>query len=276
MPDLMQIFFRSWKFIIGLTVLAVLISWIVCLIVPKQYLSEATALPANNANADKARFFNKNIEGLYSEFGSPDDLDRFEGTAKLDTVYNATVKDLNLQKHYKIKSSKEALYKTALKLRKNSRVSKSAYGELKVKVWDRDKNMAALICNTLLSKIQFIHQQLRNESSILVLERLKENYANEWGRINKDTLPTPGDSSTLIQFDRKIQVEQLQQYQRLISEYELAVAINPPTLLTVEHAQVPVRHDKPKTLQVVIFTLVASLVFSILLAIFIESRKALV
>ena len=229
-------------------------------------------MPVNSLTADKARLFNKNIEGLYSEFGSADELDRFEGTGKLDTVYMASAKELNLQTHYNIDSSGESWYKAALRLRKNSRVAKSAYGELKVKVWDKDKNKAALICNTLLQKIQTIHQGLQNRGNLLILERLKENYESQWRSIYGDTLRSKAADAD-VRFDNTIQIEQLHQYQRLINEYGIAVVTNPPTLLVVEHGQPAMRHDKPKTLQVVLLTFFASLAFTVLLAVFMESRK---
>jgi LPS O-antigen subunit length determinant protein (WzzB/FepE family) len=76
MPDLISVFARWWKFILGLSLLAVVIALLASLLSPKKYLSVATALPANSLMADKARVFNSNIEALYSDFGTPDVIGR--------------------------------------------------------------------------------------------------------------------------------------------------------------------------------------------------------
>ena len=100
MPDLISVFSRWWKFILGLSLVAVLIALIFSLLSPKKYLSIATALPANSLLTDKARIFNANIEALYAETGTPDELDRLEGTAALDTLFIATAKEFGLAQHY--------------------------------------------------------------------------------------------------------------------------------------------------------------------------------
>src|SRR5687768_11091291 len=123
MPDLLGILKRQWKFIFGFALLAVAIALIVLLFSPKKYLSTATALPANSAVADKARLFNSNIEVLYSDFGSPDELDRMEGTARLDTIFIATAKELNLASHYDIQSGEDQIYKASSRLKKNSQIN---------------------------------------------------------------------------------------------------------------------------------------------------------
>src|SRR5215217_83122 len=137
MPDLLFVFAKRWKLILVFGLLATAVALIAVLLSPKKYLSTATALPANSVVADKARIFNNNIEALYSDFGTPDELDRLEGTAVLDTIFIAAAKDFDLATHYDLPSPGENLYKAASRLKKNSSISPSAYGELKVKVWDK-------------------------------------------------------------------------------------------------------------------------------------------
>src|SRR3954462_8103878 len=100
MPDMVDLIKKRWKFISFFTLLAVIIALLAVLFSPKKYLSAATALPVNSAVADKGRLFNPNIEILYSDFGSPDELDRMEGTALLDTIYISTAQTLQLSQHY--------------------------------------------------------------------------------------------------------------------------------------------------------------------------------
>ena len=68
--------------------------------------------------------------------------------------------------------------------------------------------------------------------------------------------------------------EQLVQYEKLINQYELALNTQMPVLLVVEKARPAIWPDKPKMIQTVLLAFFAGLVFSILLAMFLESRKS--
>src|SRR5690348_2624177 len=173
MPDLLLVFAKRWKLMLVITFLAVALALIIAVLVPKQYLSVATALPVNSVTADKARMFNQNIQDLYSDFGSPDELDRIEGTATLDTIFIDASKKFHLPEHYSINGNAEGFFKAVQKLKKNSKIERSSYGELKVKVWDRDRNMAAGIANFLMQKLQEIHQHLQNESNVSALKNIE-------------------------------------------------------------------------------------------------------
>lgn len=275
MPDLIVVFSRWWKFIIGLSVLAAVVAFIACLLSPKEYLSTATALPANSMTADKARIFNNNIEALYSDFGTPDELDRIEGTAVLDTIFIAAAQEFNLAAHYNLPSSGERDYKAAMKLKRDSKISRSGYGELKVKVWDKDRNTAAALSNALLDKIQALHQHLQNENNAAVLQRVKEDYTlkQQQYKATVDSMQkVSGAASDIAQAKKLALFEQLQQYEKMIDQYQLALNTNPPVLLTVEKARPPVWADKPKTTEVVLLTFFAALVMALLAALFFHSR----
>jgi capsular polysaccharide biosynthesis protein len=276
MPDLVSFFIRWWKFILGFSFLAVLIAFIASLLNPKEYLSTATALPANSVVSDKARIFNTNIEALYAEIGSVDELDKIEGTAALDTLFIATAKDLDLVNHYEIKPSVEAVYKAAAKFKKASHISRSAYGELKIKVWDKDRNLAAALANRLLQKIQELHQHLQNENNAATLQKLKDEYAlkqQQYKQIADSGVVSSETERELSNTRKTVLLEQLQQYQKTIDQYTLALRTNPQVLLTVESARPSLSPDKPKTLQIVLFTLAAALVCTFLIALSLDTGK---
>lgn len=276
MPDLISVLSRWWKFIFGLTLLAVVMALVASLLSPKKYLSTATALPANSLMTDKARIFNTQIEALYSDLGTPDELDKLEGTAVLDTLFIASARDFNLAAHYDIKASDEAIYKAALKLKKNSHISRSGYGELKIKVWDEDRNLAAALANSLLDKIQELHRHLQNENNQLTLKRIREAYLakqTEFGQISDTLEQSTGRKAEILGTQRSALLSQLQDYKKIIGEYELAATSSPPVLLTVEPARPSVWPDKPRVLQIVLFTFGAALACSFLIALFAESRK---
>jgi hypothetical protein len=292
MPDIVSVIARRWQLMVALTLAATVLAFVACLLSPKKYASTATALAANPELGDKARIFNQNIEGLYTALGSPDELDKVEGTAKLDTIYLALANDFNLAGHYEIaKTDTAALYKAAAILKKNTAINRTGYGELRIKVWDKNNAMAAALANAALQKLNDIHQRVQTENTQAVLQRLKEDYAAKRQALqHEDTLPksrkrvnNPGADSVVAGLSSTGDVigdlttsavtEQLTQYARLINEYELALKTAPKILLVVENARPSPQADKPNTLQTVLLAFVASLLFSFLFALFMESRN---
>jgi uncharacterized protein involved in exopolysaccharide biosynthesis len=278
MPDLLSVFSRWWKYILGITLVATAIALLISLLLPKEYLSTATALPANSLTSDKARIFNEIVQALYSDIGNSDDLDKFEGTAALDTIYIATVKDLNLVKHYRLEDQENAIAVAAKKLRRNSRISRTEHNELSIKVWDRDRKMAADIANSMLQNLQVLHQNLQMANQVKTLKTLQESYSArqqqyasivDSGSISATAAATNATSRAAI-------MQQLVQDQKLIHEYEVSLRTNPEVLITVEPARPAAWSDRPQVLLITLLSFVAALAFSVLIALFMDSRKQVV
>lgn len=254
-----------------LIVLSLVIVGAVIFLEPSRYLSVVTALPASNISADKARIFNKNIENLYSSIGNPDDLDKIIGTAQLDTVYLAVSNAFNLWDHYKIKDDPDPAYKAALTLKKNSKVYRSEYGELKIKVWATDKNLAPQLANAILDTLNKMHQSIQNQSNRHILNSLKEErilLQKTLDSASSFVNAQPANART-----NTIMLAQLQQYDELIGEYQLTIATNPSVLVTVEKARGAVKPDQPRRVMVLVATAVLSFLFSLLVALILERRK---
>jgi hypothetical protein len=273
MPDIFYLLSKWWKQMLAIIGLSLLIVGIIIFLQPDQYLSVTTAVPASAYSSDKSKIFSENIEALYSELGTPDDLDMILGTAKLDTVYLAVTDQFNLFDHYKISEKGEAARHKATKLLMcNSKVMKSEYGELKVKVWDTDKNLAPQLANAILDKLQAIHQELLSINNRASLNGLQKASA----KINfqLDSIRSQTKNGVEINEDRtKGLMDQLQQYEKLISEYQLIIDSKPPVLMLVEKARVSLRPDRPMRLQILIATGVLGLLFSLLIALVLERKK---
>lgn len=279
MPDIFSLLIKWRKSIFAVVFLSLLAAGIPVFLKPRQYLSTATAVPASSLASDKANIFNENIEALYSALGSPDDLDRILGTARLDTVYLAVTDQFNLFDHYKI-DDKEGTARVcaASRLKKNSRVMKSEYGELKVRVWDTDRNLAAELANAILEKLQAIHSDLQNRGNQNVLNSLLEGRK----KINRDlskladslkNLPPDNANGQEWPERKKRLQDQLLQYEKLANEYELMTAHKPPVLLVVEPARAATAPDRPKRIQVLLATALLGFLFSLLVALVLEKRK---
>jgi hypothetical protein len=264
MPDIFYLIKKWWKQVFGLVLFSLVAVAIVVFLQPSRYLSVATALPASSSFTDKARVFNDNIEHLYSGIGNPDELDRIIGTAQLDTVYLSIATDFNLWDHYntKEKNNEEKRIEAAAVLKKNVKVIKSEYGELKVKVWDTDKKLAPQLANALLEKLNDIHQVLQSESNRHTLVSLRKGQ-------NK-LLSSP---DTLSVSDPDIKTQQVIEYEKLIGEYQLMVDANPSALMVVEKARPSLRPDKPRRLLMLSATAILSFLFALLVALILERRK---
>jgi hypothetical protein len=265
MPDLFDLFAKWWKQMLAVVLLSVTVVGVITFLKPRQYLSVTTAVPGNSYASDKSSIFNENIQGLYTALGSPDDLDMILGTAGLDTVYLAVTDAFNLFDHYKVKEKGEAArQKAANLLKKNSRVIKSDYGELKVKVWDTDINLAPQLANAIMEKLKAIHQDLQTAGNETTMKGLISE---------KEKLQRQTDSTSTSPEQKAIIKSRISEYEKLISEYQLIITTKPPVLLVVEKAKAALRPDKPRRVQTITATALLAFIFSILAGLLLESRK---
>ncbi len=265
MPDIIDLIRRWWKQMFAVVILSLLAVGVITFLKPQQYLSVATAVPANSFLADKSKIFNENIQNLYSTLGTPDDLDMIVGTSNLDTVYLAVTDDFNLFDHYKVsEKGSNARMKAALLLRGNTKVMKSEYGELKVKVWDTDKNLAPQLANAIIDKLQSIHQNLQSAGNETTLKGLITG---------KEKLQKKLDSAGASPEKKPPIQVQLLQYEKIISEYQLMIDSKPLSLIMVEKARTSTWPDKPRRLQILTATGVLSLLFALFAALIMERRK---
>lgn len=250
---------------LAVMVLSLLTVGIITFLKPQQYLSTATAVPASSFASDKSKIFNENVQALYATLGTADDLDMIVGTANLDTVYLAVTDQFNLFDHYKIKETGDAARKKASSLlKKNTKVMKSEYGELKVKMWDTDKNLAPQLANAVMDKLQSIHQNLLGAGNEATLKGLIAG---------KKKLEAKIDSANLSTENKIVIQGQIQQYEKLIGEYQLMVDSKPPSLIIVENAKSSDWPDRPRRTQILIATAVLSLLFALFAALIMERRK---
>src|SRR5574338_903896 len=106
MPDFFYLLSKWWKQILIVVLLSIITVGVIIFLQPSKYLSVATAVPASGIASDKSRIFSENIEALYSNLGTSDELDVMVGTGQLDTIYLAFTDQFNLYDHYKIQDEK--------------------------------------------------------------------------------------------------------------------------------------------------------------------------
>jgi hypothetical protein len=274
LPDLVGLFKKWWKFLLAIVMMITLIVILFLLVRPKEYLGVTTALPASAYTADRASIFNENIQFLYSSMGLPDELDRVIGTARLDTLYGLLVDEFHLVNAYGFASKRNARYRAIEKIKDDTRVIKSDYGELKVKVWHTQPVMAATLSRALMKHLQNLHQQVQLTNNRLVLHNLEASYGllvREMDSLEK----YPGNGGELMRAVKmKARLEQAGQYEKLLQQYRLVINTNPQVLVVTENAAVPVRHDRPDYFITTGIAVLASIVFALFFILVFESRKS--
>lgn len=252
---------HQWKLILTLVTLAMLAAFAYTWVKAPEYLSVATALPSSAYSNDRSKLFNENIQILYSDLGSADELDVIAASGQLDTVYLAVTDQFNLFDHYRSKAP-NAREKSAEILKDKSRVIKTGNGELKVSVWDTDKDLAPQLANAIMDQVQKIHTDARNAGNGHMISHLKISLDST---IKMDSLDAEGI---------KARQERISDLKKLISEYEVMSEAKTPALIVIEKARAAIRPDRPKCLQILVASFIFSLLLSFLLAIYRERIKS--
>jgi hypothetical protein len=281
MPDIFDLLLHWWKQIGVLILITVGVTAVAVYTMPKQYLGVATALPAATYTSDKGAVFSQNLQSLYSSLGTTDDLDMILGTAHLDTIYSSVADKLNLADYYAIsKSDNEAVKKAGSILKGKTRAIKSDYGELKIKVWDADRNQAAAMANAVMEKIQQVQRDVIAANNSLMLEKIKEEHTNkqhEYEQLQDSLSHISREKNVarmqVLNVKMNSTLEQIHEYEKLLSEYELMMKAKPEALVVVEKASPSLWPDKPKPKETILVAAVLSFFFGLLAALVLERRK---
>ena len=276
MPDIFDLIVKWWKQILAFVIVALIATAIFVYTTQKKYLGQATALPAPTFATDKAGVFSENLQILYPGLGTSDDLDMILGTAHLDTVYTAVAADLDLADYFGIdKADAERNKKAGSVLKEKTRVIKSDYGDLKVKVWDGDRQRAADMANGVMNKLQQIQQDVQTANNAAMLEKIREEYDARQSEFEKlvDSSKNVNQASQIIIAKRISLLDQMQQYEKLKNEYQLMVNAKPQALIIVEKASAALWPDKPKPKETLWAAAVLSLIFGIFAALVLERRR---
>jgi capsular polysaccharide biosynthesis protein len=276
MPDIFDLIAKWWKQILLFVLITIVVTAVIVFTMPKKYLGVASALPAATYSTDKAGVFAENVETLYPSIGTSDDLDMILGTSHLDTVYTTVAEQLSLADYFGIdKSDPERNKKAGAILIDKKRVIKSDYGDLKVKVWDGDRQRAADMANAIMDQLQNIHQAVQTANNEVMLEKIKEEYSSTKKEYQKldDSLHSTLDP--VVQTQKLALLEQLHQFEKLQGQYQLMVNAKPKSLVVVEKASPALWPDKPRPKETLIAAAVLSLFFGLLAALILERRRIL-
>lgn len=234
---------KKWKIAVFVSI-ASIVALAVSLFLPEQYLSQASLLPANSKLMDKQRLYEDNIQELYSAYGNAEDLDRLFATMHSGAVIHHVADSLKLIDHYGLGDKKNAKAVAQKKLEKNIKMLRTEYGELQLRVWDKDPAKAEQIANAMIARCQEVFDGM-----------FRSFYDRSIGSLNAELAAKrqTGDSTAANRKHRLAGIEQK------IEEYELT-RLNPPAAFFVmEKPSVSTMPDRPKLLLNVAISFLASL-----------------
>lgn len=247
---------KRWKAILFMVILSMFVAAITVWVVPKYYRSATLVVAANPLLADKARFFNNQIQSLYSYFGSGDDLDRIYSIADMDTTYQKLVDEYNLITYYHLQNDSLPLLrrKAVLQLRKDLSLQKTDKGQLQIIAWTKDKQLSANLVNRMVAIVQETEGTIWKNNYQLLCQNLTsaaDAMQQQFQQTSDSLRSTTGAGLALGNAQLQSLLEQITLYRQTANEYLLA-AKNVPAVLYVMEPGVPAakaeRPDMPATL----------------------------
>lgn len=258
---------KQWKIILLFVVGSVTAATLSVFSVPKQFKSTATIISANPVLADKARLFNTNIQGLYSYFGSGDDLDRIFGIADMDTTFKKLVNEFSLVSYYQLDhdSLPILMRKAVLLLRKDLSLQKTEQAQIKMIAWTKDRILSAAIVNRMVAIIQEAEASIWQKNYEQANAKLKISIAEmetEYRLLSETNATTVGGKHDLAIANMQTLLEQIKQYRKTANEFTLATQTPPAVLYVMEPGVPAAKAERPDKLLIIFIAFIAGIFVS--------------
>lgn len=278
MAHTVQVLQKNIRFIFLFTVFAMIIAFITVMIVPKYYRSSAGIIAANPQLTDKSRLFNENIQGLYSYFGSGDDLDRIIGVANMDTTYKQLTDQFNLISYYKLDGDSTPVLrrKAVLKLKKDISFQRTEEGQLRIVCWTKDSRLSADIIHAMITIVQRKLESIWLDNYQQAVSKLNASIVGteqQYAILNDSITKVYSANKVLLQKHMETLLDQLSTYRKTSASFKLMGETVPPALYVVEEAVPSAKAERPDKLNVVLISALAGFLFSILFLLLKDRRS---
>jgi capsular polysaccharide biosynthesis protein len=240
-----------------------LFALLVSLLLPDEYMSQASILPANSKMMDKQRLFSENIQELYSAYGNSEDLDRLFATMRSKEVLNVVADSFRLINHYKLDDVKNGRTKAYKKFWKNIELAKTEYGEIRIRVWDKDSLLSARIANAIVSRTREVSDKMFTGFYEQSISRMMKELS-----VKSELVKTVTDSLQKRELNEELAI-----IRNRMTEYRVTQLNPPPSLFILEKAEPSPIPDKPKILLNVVVSFIMASFCSLLWLAFLYARK---
>lgn len=260
---------NKWKQLVLFVLASIVVASISLFLVPKQYRSASILVSANPVLADKAHLTNPQIQGLYSVFGSGDDLERIYGIASMDTVYKQLVDEFNLIAYYDIKGTDQNLMrrKAMLELKDDISIQKTELAQLKISIYTKNAELSANIVNRLVAITRNKEETIWKEGNekmllnfIRSIDSLQKTYVALYSKYNNVSV----QKTELDILKMNSLLEKIQTQEKAAGEIQLAIDNNAPAMFVLETAVPAAKSEKPNIPEVLLLTALISFVFGVI------------
>lgn len=167
-------------------IISVVIGTIISFILPVEYESETIILPARHFSVSKMLVEpNVGNQEDYMEIGDDDDLEKLLQIVYSDDLKILLANKMNLWKRWKIENKEYKLYYLKSKWEHYINIYRTNYGSVKIKVYDRHPDTAAIIGNLIVELIDSVQKNMNAERVKTALMIVKNEYENTISRINE-------------------------------------------------------------------------------------------
>lgn len=174
----------QWFFIAG--ILSIVTGLAISFLLPTEYQSETIILPARHFSVSKMLIEpNVGNQEDYLEIGDDDDLEKLLQLIYSDELKLLLANKMNLWKRWKIQNKEYKLYYLKSKWEHYVNIYRTNYSSVKIKVYDRNPDTAALLANTIVELIDTIQKNMTQERVNAALKIVKQEYENTIQRINE-------------------------------------------------------------------------------------------
>ncbi len=261
---------NRWKPIaFFVAIVLALTTLILFFILPKKYKAEVVAVATNPSLADKARMFNTNIQLLYSNFGTSEDLDRLYGVARLDTIYKTLVDEFDLTTYYQVKGDSSLKQKNAVHdLKEDVTVQKTELNQLRIMVWNKGNRLAADMANRMMQIIENLLAEVWRSD----YKRSIETLHNAIAQMEDEHRLLLDSGGPIAMAKKEGLLNSIQQYRKAANEIQLASANTIPALIILEKAYPAAKAAKPDKLMTLISAFLLALFFGICAALLVDRK----
>ena len=306
--NLFHVLWKYRKHIIILGFLAAITSSIVSLMMEEKYLSTVIMYPAaaNSLNLSGQNYFpGQEI----TSFGEDSDAERMLQVLNSSSIKGKIIKTYDLFKHYEIEDDVEFRY-TALDKIYNSNINfeRTKFGSVKISVYDKSPDTAALIANEIAElydekqnqmiqqrakvaykkigeKITTIQNEIKQINDSIKTLSMGKLTRKQIGEVMKEDAMLPVDVSNNEMYnlsvfssiyDRiKTKNEALIGLEKAYQQAEADANLNISHKFIVEPAYVSERKAKPVRWLIVVISTLTTILFSIVLILVLEKIKQL-
>ncbi len=265
LTEIVTVLRRRWTTVLFFVLASIAVASVTLYVVPKQYQAKAVLVPANSELADKGRFFNPNLQRLYSYFGSGDDIDRIVGIGETEQLMLELVQQFSLVKYYELSGDSLPVLeqKAVKKLRREIRLIKNENAQIEITAWSKNKQLSADIVNSLIAQVEKTEKEIwltnyrqaktKLDTGSITLEKQYQTLI--------DSIAKKRGSNTILSARAQQLLAEIQNYRKMADEFSLAMQTVPPALYVLQHASPSIYFVKPDIALVLILTGIASICF---------------